>query len=173
MGKSFTGILEKFNSELWYYHIKIPHDISEYFLQSSGSRVVCTLNGDVKHQAALLSSGQGNYFINLNKEIRQKLRLRLGDQVQVELEADQSEYGLTPPEEFLEWIRQDSLGDQYFHILTKGKQRSLIYIMAKPKRSQTRLTKVMAIFEYLHQTEGKLDFRELYDFIKQYQRQNY
>ena len=170
--KIFEATIARLDSNVWAYHFKVPNDISRYYLDSTGSRVVCTINNAVSYHAALMPAGDGQYFINVNKEVRKKLRLDLGSTVQISLVADESKYGLPVPEEFTAWIEQDPLGDQYFHALTKGKQRNLLYIMGKPKRSETRLLKTMAIFEYLKSTEGKLDFRALLDFIKRYNQLN-
>ena len=70
------------------------------------------------------------------------------------------------PEELGELLLIDELGSQYFHALTPGKQRALIYQVAKPKREATRLRKAVGILDYLKSVRGKLDFKELNEFVR-------
>ena len=65
------------------------------------------------------------------------------------------------PEETSELMAIDEEGDKLFHALTQGKQRSLLYIIGKPKRSETRLQKAVVVLEHLKTWNGKLDFKQL------------
>ena len=65
-------------------------------------------------------------------------------------------------------MEQDEEADKYFHQLTPGKQRSLLHIIAKPKREETRLKKAVVITEYLKTNKGKLDFTALNLAFKEY-----
>lgn len=153
-------------------HLPIPKDVSLLFLKSSGSRVVCTINDRISIQCALMPKGDGTYFININKDVRKKLNLGLGDTAYVELAEDISKYGIPLPPEMEELLIQDVHGEQLFHALTKGKQRSLLHIIGKPKSSDTRLRKALMTLDYLKSVNGKLDFRQLNQFYKE-NRANY
>lgn len=107
------------------------------------------------------------YFINVNKEIRKKANIKLGDKCELVLKKDDSKYGLPVPEEFIELLRQDPEGEKVFHALTMGKQRSLVYIIAKPKRSETRLHKAVVILDFLKENNGALDFKALNQAFKE------
>ncbi len=157
----FTTRLDRFSSELWYFHIPVPTDVSTIFLEKNNKRVVCKLNGQIEFHCALMPKGDGTYFINVNKEIRTKLQLEPGSEVTAELRADDSKYGLPMPEELKELLLIDDEGNDYFHQLTPGKQRSLIYMVSKPKNSDTRIKKALVIVDYLKATRGKLDFKDL------------
>ena len=130
--------------------------------------MMCTFNGEVEHNCALMPSGRGTYMITLHKALRKKLKIGLGDVVKVEMTKDDSEYGMPVPEELGELFEIDPDGDKIFHSLTKGKQRSLIYMISQGKRSETRARKAVAILEYLKTVNGRLDFRELKQFIRNY-----
>jgi hypothetical protein len=162
----FTGILDHFDSDLWGYHITVPLPIAQPFLDDGQRRVVCRLNDTLEFQGALMPKGNGDYFININKARREKLKLKLGSSVQVSLRPDQSEYGLPMPEELAELLRQDDAGDALFHALTPGKQRSLLYIIGSPKTADTRLRRALAVIEHLKLHGGKLDFKRLNEEMK-------
>lgn len=166
--KSFTGILEKTESTLlWNYTLPVPEDIAKQFIEGTNRRVVCTLNKSITIHSALMSSGQG-WFIMINKSVRDQLGLRSGEKIKVEIKKDTSEYGMEMPEELSVLLEQDEQGNKYFHSLTPGKQRNLIYIVNKVKNTNSRLNKALAIVHHLKTAKGKLDFKELNVVIKDF-----
>ena len=92
--------------------------------------------------------------------------LKVGDKVKVTVKKDESEYGLPLPEELAELWAIDDEGKRVFHLLTKGKQRSLLHIVGKPKTSATRIKKAIIMNDYLKSTGGKLDYTELQEAFK-------
>lgn len=130
-------------------------------------RVVCTVNGSIQLHSALMPMGEGSYIM-INKANREKLGLKEGDKVTIELEKDSSEYGMPMPESLQVMLDQDEEGSQYFHSLTPGKQRSLIYIVSKVKSLDKQINKSLAILDHLKDVQGRLDFRMLNTKIKEY-----
>ena len=162
----FTALLDNFNSPLWGHHIVVPAALAAPFIDGNDRRVVCTLNGSVAFQCALMPKGDGNFFININKKLRDKLKLHEGAQVAVELSKDESEYGLPMPEELAELLAQDEAGNRLFHALPPGKQRNLLYIAGSPKTSDTRLKRSIVLVEHLKSHDGKIDFKRLNEDLK-------
>lgn len=145
----------------WHY-ITVSREIGEKFQTDGKSRrVVCTLNGKRSIQCALMPSG-GNFFILVNKKVRTELGLAAGDMVKLSLTADTSKYGLPMPEEFAEVLAQDAEGDRYFHALTPGKQRSLIFQVSSGKDVDRRIHRALVILDHLRKNEGKVDGEALY-----------
>jgi len=117
----------------------------------------------------LLPDGKGDFFIIVNKARTKRMRSAgyALDALKVTLVPDTSEYGMPMPEELGELLLLDEEASKYFHALTPGKQRALIYQVAKPKREATRLRKAVGITEYLKVVRGKLDFAELNAYVKE------
>lgn len=136
------------------------------FLDKNNRRVICTLNNSERFHGALMSDGKGNYFINLNKELRKQLGIGDGDTVEVLLEKDETKYGMELCEELQELLMQDPVFEHYFDGLTPGKCRRLIWIISKPKTSATRLKKAMIISDFLKLNQGKLDLELLNEALK-------
>lgn len=157
-----------YDSALWGGHIIVPVKVVNHFMKQKITRVVCRLNDEFEFQCALMPKGEGVYFININSEIRKKIKLKVGSEVNVELKKDDSKYGMPMPEEFEELLKIDDELDQVFHALTPGKQRSLLHIIGKPKTSNTRLNKAIVISEYLKQVNGKIDFQQLQQAFKDF-----
>lgn len=164
----FTTVLDKFDSNLWGHHILVPEEIAQPFItDDKDRRVVCMLNDQIEFQCALMPRGDGGFFININKKIRDKLKLKVGMQVQASLRKDESKYGLPMPEELDELLKQDAEGDRLFHALTPGKQRTLLYIVGNAKKSDTRITRAIIVIEHLKGNDGKIDFKMLNQTLKE------
>lgn len=158
--------LQKFDGNLWYYYVEIPKQKATVFVKANNKRIVCTINNIVSFQAALMPLGNGHFFININQEIRKKLKIKEGDALTVTLAPDDSEYGLPLCAEFKELLIQDIEGSGIFHALTPGKQRTLIYIVGKPKSADLRIRNGIAVLVHLKQTKGKIDYKQLNLIIK-------
>ena len=95
-----------------------------------------------------------------------KVGVIIGSEIEVILKPDESKYGIPLPEEMEELLKMDEEANHIFHTLTKGKQRSLLYIIGKPKNTDSRLNKAVLITRYLKLVNGKLDFKEMTEYLK-------
>lgn len=159
--------LQKFDSNLWHYHAPIPAEVAEKYIEGDNRRILCTINGQVTIQAALMKA-EPYWFVLVNKATMTKLNIKEGSNLQIVLEKDRSEFGLEMTEEMEVLLQQDDEGREYFQQLTMGKQRSLIYIAGQVKNSNSRLNRALAIFHHLKAQKGKLDFKMLNQTIKDY-----
>lgn len=158
--------IHKFDSDAWSYYLAIPMDKANVFIEGDNRRVKCTLFGESIH-SALMPKGD-ICFIYLKKKLMKKNGLVEGDEVEILLEKDTSDYGIQIPISFEELLHQDEEGSIYFHELTKGKQRSLIHIVGKVKNVDSQLAKGLAIMHHLKEEQGELDFKRLNVLIKEY-----
>ena len=157
----------KFKYDLWSYYVAIPKTVGDKFIEGDDRRVVCTIaNGQPIH-GALMPKGDV-YSIYVKKDFLKKNALAEGDEVEVILQKDRSEYGMPIPESFQVLLDQDTEGSVFFHQLTKGKQRSLIHIVGKVKNVDSQLAKGLAIMHHLKEAQGELDFKRLNVLIKEY-----
>lgn len=155
------------NDNVYGHHIIVPEEVYEHFAKKKVKRFVCTLNGEHEFSCAMMPKS-GFRFIHINAEIRKKFKLRVGSKVHVSLKPDESKYGMSVPEEMEELLKVDDEANDFFHKLTKGKQRSLLYIIGKPKSVDIRLKKAIVICEHLKRMNGKLDFKILNQDFKDY-----
>lgn len=159
--------LEEFDSNVWGYHLPVAKQQAQEFIEGDNRRVQCIINGQLNLHCALMPYPEG-YFILMNQPNVKKLGIKPGDKVSVKIEKDNSDYGLPMPDSFMALLSQDELGNEYFHKLTPGKQRSLIYIVAKVKNIDSQINKGLAILDHLTTSKGKLDFKQLNEKIKEY-----
>ncbi|MEL6390685.1 MAG: YdeI/OmpD-associated family protein [Bacteroidota bacterium] len=158
---SFEAPLHRFINKIYYYHFKVPDEIVQNFKENNIKRCLCTINDLDPIHSGLLPAGDGTYYIIVNKELRAKSGLADGDMATIRFYKDESDYGIEAPEEMLELFVQDPVFDNYFHALTPGKRRALLYAVNKIKSPQLRVEKALIIMEHLQEQRGKLDFKIL------------
>lgn len=164
----FSSILSKFKSStLWGWHFLVPDDIASGFILGTDRRVVCTINDQLTLHCALMPN-KNTWFILLNQSVQKKLKSPENSEIKISLIKDTSEYGMPMPEELREVLNQDIDADTFFHALTPGKQRSLIYIVGKVKNTESKIRKSLAIADHLTSNKGKIDGKLLYEALKEY-----
>ncbi len=162
----FKSVLTKSTGPFGGYYFPVPEKIAKKFNVKSGTRrVVCTANGDLTFQCAVLAHSKG-FYIGTNKTIRDTLGIQAGDKVTLELIADESKYGVPMPEEFQEVLDQDPEGDRIFHSLTPGLQRSMLYSVGKMKDIDKRIHTALVIIEHLKNNDGQIVYEKLKEELK-------
>lgn len=162
----FRSILKRSGNKLWESHFQVPNDVAERFIHGNSRRVVCRLGNSSAYQCALRPYGQGVFVIPVNKTMRDRLGLEFGTAVEVSLRKDESEYGLPFPEELRELLQQDPEGSRLFHALTRGRQRTLLYVVGSAKSSDKRISRAIAVIKHLKSNGGKINYKELYGSLK-------
>lgn len=158
---NFTSTIEESTNKLWGAHFAVPDAIAKIFSGGEDRRVVCNFMDAEEFQCALMPVGEGRLVITVNKKLRDKFGLKPGSKVRASIRKDESEYGLPVPEEFAELLKQDEEGSRLLHALTPGKLRTLLYIVAKPKNADARISAGIAILEHLKKQGGKIDYKVL------------
>lgn len=166
---TFHNKLSKFpDSPLWGFHVMVPTQIATLLIKNNNRRVIIYINEAGPYHQALMPDGKSGFFLTINKEIRSALNLKIDFKLTIRIKKDLSKYGMHMPIELAELLKLDIEGSAVFHSLTLGKQRSLIHLVSKNKRSETRITKSIVILDYLREVNGKLDYKELNQAFKTY-----
>lgn len=162
----FTAPLENYDSSImWTSVVHIPMGLIPELGEEKNPRIKATFNKIKVAHISVKSSGE-NRFLVVNAEIRKALKLVVGELVDVVIENEKSEYGMPMPDELALMLAEDELGNDRFHKLTSGKQRTLIYMVAKVKDVDAKIRKALAIVEHLNEVNGKLDFKALNEKFK-------
>jgi hypothetical protein len=164
---SFRSVLEQSTNKLWGGHFPVPAAIAAELIEGGSRRVFCSINGRPEHQCALIPHGGGSFVITVNKGLREELGISPGSELRVTLRRDDSDYGLPMPEEFSELLRQDDDGNHFFHALTAGKQRTLLYIIGRGKTPDERISRALIVTAHLKTYKGRIDYKALNAALQQ------
>lgn len=140
--------------------------ISAAMVQETGGslkqRVLFSVNGSENWHGGFVGLGDGNAYITLNTARLKQLGLSVGDEVDLTLMKDESEFGMEVPAELDELLAQDDEGLKRFMALTPGKQRYIIHYINSVKSSDKRLERsIMLITNLKMTTPGKESFRQM------------
>lgn len=157
---SFTTIILESTGMSGHHFIQVPNEIAHEFTEKSKVRVICNINDVFEFQCALMPQKE-HFHIGMGKNIMKKVGIEKGEEVQITLQKDESEYGLLMPEVLQEILEQDEEANKAFHALTPGRQRSIIHMVSKPKRLDTQIKRAVIITENI-----KLGVTDVKEFLK-------
>lgn len=149
----------------WHFLVVERKIVDKLDFAGKSKRVLCSIKGSEPFACALMPWGD-IFYIMVNKLRRTELGLNVGDSVEVVLEKDESKYGMPMPEELEEVLKQDSEGSKLFHSLTAGKQRSMMYYIAKIKDIDNRIHTSLVLMEHLKNNDGKVVYEILKEDLK-------
>lgn len=123
-------------------------------------KVQANFEGKTLNFHAALQKYYGQFVMTFGKRYQKELGVFPNDYFELQLFEDTSRYGVEMPEELEVVLQGDPEALKIFESLTEGKIRSLIYIIARYKNSQTRIDKSIILSENLKR--GIRDPRELF-----------
>jgi Bacteriocin-protection, YdeI or OmpD-Associated/Domain of unknown function (DUF1905) len=142
------AIIQKFDNGMHY--VMVDTEIVQSFLEKGTKRVLCTIGEEILH-CALLPIKEGGHYICLGSKVCKKLKLHVGQEVNLNFSEDNSTYQFEMPEELQEVLDQDSDADAIFQSLTDGNKRGIIYLVTLVKSSEKRIERALLIATKLHQ----------------------
>lgn len=142
------------------HYIDVPATVVTKAGGTNKQRFVCTVNKSMSWKCGLVSHGGGKAYILLNKKQMQVGKFNVGQQVNVSLKKDTSEYGMDVPRELQEVFKQDKVGKERFDKLVPGKRRYIIYYVNQVKSEALRIERAVRLISNLKGLPpGKETFR--------------
>lgn len=119
-------------------------------------------NTKIEWSGAFVGLGDGNGYITLSNARMKKAGLRPGDIVPIELEKDESAYGMPVPAELAVILAIDSNYQRLFDQLKPGMQRYILYYVDGVKSPEKREERALMLMNNLEKhKEKKITFRLL------------
>ncbi|MEM9824460.1 MAG: YdeI/OmpD-associated family protein [Bacteroidota bacterium] len=143
------------------HYLPIPEAVAQQILQEFGKRIVCVVKGRPPLHCALLRSNAIGYYIMLGKKSRQQLNITFGEELELKIDQDRSQYQAKVPQELQVVLETDPQGLEQFERLSDGKKRSIIHYIDRAKQSDTRINRALKLVERIKrgQTNSKDLFR--------------
>jgi len=138
--------------------VAVPEEIAVQFKEAGVNRIVCTVNKGDHYHCAINKSKQYGYFLLFSKARQKALDVIPGEELEVTIMADESEYGMPMPEEWVEVMATDEEAYERFQNLTPGRQRNILHLVGSAKREETRINRALLIAENLKM--GATDSRD-------------
>ena len=147
------------------HHIELPSESVAPFIEKNMKRVKVTAtfqSKTIEFHAALIKHHSGVYRMSFSAAKQKELGVFANDFFRVHLFEDTSKYGVEMSEELNAVLLSDYDAYQIFEALTPGRQRSIIYAIARYKTSQTRIDNALILTENLKRgiTDPKMWFKK-------------
>jgi uncharacterized protein YdeI (YjbR/CyaY-like superfamily) len=140
-----TFLLYRFNNGMHY--LTLDAKTVQRLTKNNNKRVICRINDEVELHSAILQQKEVGHYIMISAAICKKLRIKAGTCVTATFKIDDSDYQFEMPEELGEVLATDPEASAVFHALTKGNQRSLIYLVSQVKSVDKRIERALTIAE--------------------------
>jgi hypothetical protein len=125
-------------------------------------RLIIRLDNSVEWQCGIIAMGEGSGCIPVNATRLKKLKKTIGDDVQIELYKDESEFGVEIAEELIEYWAQEPESHNRFMRLKPSMQRYILQYVITAKTPEKRTERTVLLMRNLvRSSEGKETFREL------------
>ena len=143
----------------------IPERHALPFIEKGQGRVKVQVNfeGKTLNFHAALQKYQGRFVMTFGKRYQKELGIFPNDYFEMQLFEDTSRYGVEMPEELEAVLQGDPEAFKIFESFTEGKIRSLIYVIARYKNSQTKIDKSIILAENLKR--GVRDPKDLFKAV--------
>ena len=146
--KSFKTHVERFAGTGTWTYASIPFDIEKEFGEKGQIRVKGTINGQTI-EAALMPQGNRQHFIILNKEIRDKTGIKVGDTIDVMLIKDDKPKEIIIAEDFMVFLKKNKTAFEYFDSLAPSHKKEYVNWVGEAKKKETRKNRIIKAIEKL------------------------
>jgi len=161
---SFQSRLERISSEANYFALSVPVKIS----RALGTRGPVPVSAQVSARGndspaflvSLFPVGGGRHYLRVKAEVRNAVKIKGGDRVQVEITVLDRSAEISFPKDLVSALRTERVLE-YFKALPIGKQSHLIRWIDGAAKPQTRDKRIQAAVEVAHhKREKRLDRRK-------------
>ena len=138
----------------WHY-ANIPIDVEKEFGTKGQVKVKATLNGKVFYNS-LMPHANGKHFIVLKDQIRNQAGVRIGDTVNITIEADVRARSVELPEDFEMALINNKIAREFFSSLANTYQQKYVDWLATAQKEGPRIERIAKAI-------AKLELREKLD----------
>lgn len=103
-------------------------------------RVKGMINGVVINGIAILPMGEGNFILAINKDLKKRTKVVIGQLVELQLKVDKKGYQLNS--DFIECLNDEPLALTYFNTLTNGHKNYFSKWIEQAKTEETKAKRI-------------------------------
>lgn len=129
--------------------IPISQEMGDGWRAEGHKRVMVEVNGEYSYHASLQTRKNQGYYVYAGKKVQKAAGIEIGEELQVRLLEDTTEFQLAMPEELKAVLDTDWEAEEIFKKLTDGNKRSIVHWIISVKSSDLRIEKALRVAENL------------------------
>ena len=134
--------------------VDVPKEIADKLGHENFIPVKIKTHGYIK-QSNLIPSGEGNFRVFLDSEIRKRAGKDAGEFIEIQIERDNDPRDSHPPEDLEEALLLNKTAKTIYDSSTVNKQREILAYLNAAKTKDTRLKRIDYIISILLQEASK------------------
>jgi len=150
MRLSFRSRLEKISSEANYFGVSVPLKITKALGTKGPVQVSARVNDSMPFLVSLFPIGGGRHYIRVKAKIRNEVKIKEGDRVQVQIDVLDPSAKVSIPKDLLSSLRMEGLASD-FDALPTGKKRYILRQIDEAAKPETRVKRIHAAVEAARQ----------------------
>lgn len=144
----FKARIEKPDDGMDTAYVKFPYDTHETFGAKGQVKVKAMFEG-VAYRGVLANMGMGCHIIIVRKDIREKIGKKVGDTIDVSIEADTEPRTLEIPSGLAKAFGKQPLASEFFDNLSYTNRKEYITWITSAKKDETRQSRLEQTIEKL------------------------
>ena len=130
-------------------YVLFPYDVQEAFGSTGRIAVKAMIEGE-PYRGSLVKYGHPQHMFPVLKAIREKLDMKIGDTIEIILEADTDERTIDAPEDFKKALKVNKL-DKYFNDLSYTHRKEYIKWIEGAKKAETRKNRISKTIDMIRE----------------------
>jgi len=135
--RKFRAKLSRFEGVGTWTYVNVPFDVEKLFGKGGQVKVKGTVNG-IAFRNSLMPDGDGQHFLVVNKSIRDKAKVKVGDRVLVVVEPDAGPRGIEAPPDLAKALGRNKTAKMIWDDFAYSHKRAFVDWIVSAKRVETR-----------------------------------
>ena len=139
--KEFKAKLDRFEGVGTWTYVEIPFDVEKAFGRGGQLRIKAKING-VPFRSSLMPNGDGSHFLVVNKSVRDKAKIKMGDRVAVVIEPDAAARVIEAPPDLAKALSRNKTAKSAWDAFAYSHKKAYVDWVTSAKRDETRKRRI-------------------------------
>ena len=135
--REFRAKLSRFEGVGTWMFVKVPFDAEKLFGRGGQIRVKGAVNG-AAFRSSLMPDGDGQYFLVVNKSIRDKAKVKVGDRLTVVVEPDSGPRLIEAPPDLAKALGKNKAAKTAWDEFAYSHKKAYVDWLVSAKQAETR-----------------------------------
>jgi hypothetical protein len=141
MKREFRAKLTRFEGVGTWTYVKVPFDVETHFGKGGQVKVKGHVNG-AEFRSSLMPDGDGQHFLVVNKAVRDKAKVKVGDRVTVVVEPDAGPRLIEAPPDLARALAKNKTAKAVWDGFAYGHKKAYVDWITAAKKAETRVLRV-------------------------------
>jgi hypothetical protein len=139
--REFRAKLSRFEGVGTWTYVNVPFDVEKHFGKGGQVKVKGKVNG-VAFRSSLMPDGDDQHFLVVNKSVRDKAKVKVGDRVTVVVEPDSAPRLIEAPPDLAKALGKDKTAKMIWDDFAYSHKKAYVDWIVSAKQDETRRRRI-------------------------------